>query len=149
MTCWYAKKSLDYLLKTLYTAFWNDLTDAGADSDSDLDSSDVGDAENKEPSGEASDSSDAGQGSEEPADAGDAPEGEEGEEEVVDDLQDGVENEDIDLEEILKALTEEDEEEGFFKCEEKAGYDVENGLESTCRCSEKSGEGDSATIGQE
>ena len=84
----------------------DDLTDAGADSDSDLDSSDVGDAENKEPSPEASDSSDAGQGSEEPADAGDSAEGEEGEEEVVDDLQD----EDIDLEEILKALTEEDEE---------------------------------------
>ena len=93
----------------------DDLTDAGADSDSDIDSSDVGDADNKEPSGEASDSSDVGQGSEEPADSGDAAEGEEGEEEVVDDLQDNVQkdgnpaNEDIDLEEILRALSEEDE----------------------------------------
>jgi len=93
----------------------DDLTDAGADSDSELDSSDVGDADNKEPSGEASDSSDVGQGSEEPADSGDAAEGEEGEEEVVDDLQDNVQkdgnpaNEDIDLEEILRALSEEDE----------------------------------------
>ena len=103
----------------------DDLTDAGADSDSDLDSSDVGDAENKEPSGEASDSSDAGQGSEEPADAGDAPEGEEGEEEVVDDLQDGVENEDIDLEEILKALTEEDEEEGVSEDAEELKNELE------------------------
>jgi hypothetical protein len=84
----------------------DDLTDAGADSDSDLDSSDVGDAENKEPSPEASDSSDAGQGSEEPADGGEEAAGEEGEEEVVDDLQD----ENIDLEQILKALTEDDEE---------------------------------------
>ena len=103
----------------------DDLTDAGADSDSDLDSSDVGDAENKEPSGEASDSSDAGQGSEEPADAGDAPEGEEGEEEVVDDLQDGVENEDIDLEEILKALTEEDDEEGVSEDAEELKNELE------------------------
>ena len=93
----------------------DDLTDAGADSDSDIDSSDVGDADNKEPSGEASDSSDVGQGSEEPADSGDAAEGEEGEEEVVDDLQDNVQkdgdsvDEDIDLEEILRALSEEDE----------------------------------------
>ena len=93
----------------------DDLTDAGADSDSELDSSDVGDADNKEPSGEASDSSDVGQGSEEPADSGDAAEGEEGEEEVVDDLQDNVQkdgdsvDEDIDLEEILRALSEEDE----------------------------------------
>ena len=93
----------------------DDLTDAGADSDSELDSSDVGDADNKEPSGEASDSSDVGQGSEEPADSGDAAEGEEGEEEVVDDLQENVQkdgnpaNEDIDLEEILRALSEEDE----------------------------------------
>ena len=102
----------------------DDLTDAGAESDSDLDSSDVGDAENKEPPPEASDSSDAGQGSEEPADAGDSAEGEEGEEEVVDDLQDGVENEDIDLEEILKALTEDDEE-----AEEEDAEALKNELE--------------------
>ena len=98
----------------------DDLTDAGAESDSDLDSSDVGDAENKEPSPEASDSSDAGQGSEEPADGGEEAAGEEGEEEVVDDLQD----EDIDLEEILKALTEDDEE-----AEEEDAEALKNELE--------------------
>ena len=101
------------------------------DSDETLDSSDIGDAENKEPSGEASDSSDVGQGSEEPADAdapaagSENPEDEKGQpadeaslaessddplappqEDAVSDVE-----EEIDLEEIIKALQEEEGEE--------------------------------------
>ncbi len=101
------------------------------------DSSDIGDGDNKEPSADSSDSSEVGQGSEEPA-AADAPAAghENSEDEEVDDLvevngvtyskvaeQDDFEarngdleqnestEEDIDLEEILKALSEQDDEE--------------------------------------
>jgi len=101
------------------------------DSDETLDSSDIGNAENAAPSAEASDSSDVGQGSEEPA-AADAPaagsenpEDEKGQpadeaslaessddplappqEDAVTDVE-----EEIDLEEIIKALQEEEGEE--------------------------------------
>ena len=108
-------------------------------------SSDIGDAENKV-ADDAADSSDIGQGSEEPA-AADAPAAghENSEDEEVDDLvevngiryqkvaeqdewearngdlevDEGEDGEDIDLEEILKALSEQDEEE-----EEKAEEQV-------------------------
>ena len=101
------------------------------DSNETLDSSDIGNAENTEPSAEASDSSDVGQGSEEPA-AADAPEagsenpedekGEPADEaslaESTDDplappQEDAVTDveEEIDLEEIIKALQEEEGEE--------------------------------------
>ena len=108
-----------------------DTTAPDNDSNETLDSSDIGDAENKEPSDEASDSSDVGQGSEEPA-AADAPEAgsenpedEKGEpadeaslaessddplappqEDAVTDVE-----EEIDLEEIIRALQEEEHEE--------------------------------------
>ena len=101
------------------------------DSDETLDSSDIGNAENAEPSAEASDSSDVGQGSEEPADAdspeagSENPEDEKGEPadeaslaESADDplappQEDAVTDveEEIDLEEIIKALQEEEGEE--------------------------------------
>ena len=105
-------------------------------------SSDIGDADNKV-NDEAGDSSDVGQGSEEPA-AADAPDHgkENSEDEVVDDLVEvnGVkyakvkeqdefearngdlevnEEDDIDLEEILKALSEGDDEEEGEKAEEQ------------------------------
>jgi len=102
-------------------------------------SSDIGDADNKV-NDEAGDSSDVGQGSEEPSDADAPAAGQENkEDEVVDDLvevngvkyqkvqeeegdDEGEEaNEDIDLEEILKALSEGDDEE-----EEKAEEQVSN-----------------------
>jgi hypothetical protein len=101
------------------------------DSDETLDSSAIGNAENSEPSAEASDSSDVGQGSEEPADAdspeagSENPEDEKGEPadeaslaESADDplappQEDAVTDveEEIDLEEIIKALQEEEGEE--------------------------------------
>ena len=101
------------------------------DSDETLDSSAIGNADNTEPSAEASDSSDVGQGSEEPADAdspeagSENPEDEKGEPadeaslaESADDplappQEDAVTDveEEIDLEEIIKALQEEEGEE--------------------------------------
>jgi len=108
-----------------------DTTSPDNDSDETLDSSDIGNAENAAPSAEASDSSDVGQGSEEPA-AADAPEagsenpedekGESADEatlaESSDDplappQEDAVTDveEEIDLEEIIKALQEEEHEE--------------------------------------
>jgi len=91
-----------------------DLDTASDDNDSDLDSSDIGNSDNKEPSGEASDSSNIGQGSEEPSDSSDSAEGSEDDNnEVVDDLVEGDEDDEdnIDLEEVLKALSEDDSEE--------------------------------------
>jgi len=101
------------------------------DSDETLDSSDIGNAENAEPSAEASDSSDVGQGSEEPA-AADAPEAgsenpedekgqpadeaslaESSDDPLAPPQEDAVTDveEEIDLEEIIKALQEEEGEE--------------------------------------
>ena len=108
-----------------------DTTSPDDDSKDTLDSSDVGDAENKEPSPEASDSSDVGQGSEEPAAADSPPAGSENPEdekgesadeaslaESSDDplappQEDAVTDveEEIDLEEIIRALQEEEHEE--------------------------------------
>jgi hypothetical protein len=108
-----------------------DTTSPDDDSKDTLDSSDVGDAENKEPSPEASDSSDVGQGSEEPAAADSPPAGSENPEdekgepadeaslaESSDDplappQEDAVSDveEEIDLEEIIRALQEEENEE--------------------------------------
>jgi hypothetical protein len=101
------------------------------DSNETLDSSDIGDAENKEPAPEASDSSDVGQGSEEPAEAdapaagSENPEDEKGqpadeaslaessEDPLAPPQEDAVSDveEEIDLEEIIKALQEEEGEE--------------------------------------
>jgi hypothetical protein len=101
------------------------------DSDETLDSSDIGNAENAAPSAEASDSSDVGQGSEEPA-AADAPEAgsenpedekgqpadeatlaESSDDPLAPPQEDAVTDveEEIDLEEIIKALQEEEHEE--------------------------------------
>ena len=100
------------------------------DSNETLDSSDIGDAENKEPAPEASDSSDVGQGSEEPAEAdapaagSENPEDEKGqpadeaslaessEDPLAPPQEDAVSDveEEIDLEEIIKALQEEEAE---------------------------------------
>ena len=101
------------------------------DSDETLDSSDIGNAENTAPSAEASDSSDVGQGSEEPA-AADAPEAgsenpedekgqpadeatlaESSDDPLAPPQEDAVTDveEEIDLEEIIKALQEEEHEE--------------------------------------
>ena len=101
------------------------------DSDETLDSSDIGNAENAAPSAEASDSSDVGQGSEEPA-AADAPEAgsenpedekgqpadeaslaESSDDPLAPPQEDAVTDveEEIDLEEIIKALQEEEGEE--------------------------------------
>jgi hypothetical protein len=108
-----------------------DTTSPDDDSKDTLDSSDVGDAENKEPSPEASDSSDVGQGSEEPAAADSPPAGSENPEdekgepadeaslaESSDDplappQEDAVSDveEEIDLEEIIRALQEEEHDE--------------------------------------
>ncbi len=100
------------------------------DSDETLDSSDIGNAENAAPSAEASDSSDVGQGSEEPA-AADAPEAgsenpedekgqpadeaslaESSDDPMAPPQEDAVTDveEEIDLEEIIKALQEEEAE---------------------------------------
>jgi len=108
-----------------------DSLSADNDSNETLDSSNIGNAENAAPSAEASDSSDVGQGSEEPADA-DAPEAgsenpEDGKGESADEAslaestddplappqEDAVTDveEEIDLEEIIKALQEEEGEE--------------------------------------
>ena len=88
------------------------------------DSSDIGDADNKEPSTDSSDSSKVGQGPE--SEGSDKPEGSENSEDTkVESTPDAgtsveddepakeaeVDTEDIDLEEVLKALSEEDEEE--------------------------------------
>jgi len=82
-----------------------------------LDTSAVGDAENKEPSDSASDSSDIGQGSEEPSDASDESEGSENDDDTVikepvtenEDAEEmSDEDEEIDLDEIIKALDEEE-----------------------------------------
>ncbi len=123
-----------------------DTTSPDNDSDETLDSSDIGNAENAAPSAEASDSSDVGQGSEEPA-AADAPaagsenpEDEKGEpadeaslaessddplappqEDAVTDVE-----EEIDLEEIIKALQEEEGEEE----EEEAAVEQVSKLQS-------------------
>jgi len=82
-----------------------------------LDTSAVGDAENKEPSDSASDSSDIGQGSEEPSDASDESEGSENDDDTVikepvtenEDAEEmSDEDEEIDLDEVIKALDEEE-----------------------------------------
>ena len=88
-------------------------------------SSEIGDADNKVKA-DAADSSDVGQGSEEPSDSADAPAGKENEDdEVVENTDKSTDDplappqedavtdveEDIDLEEVLKALSEEDDEE--------------------------------------
>ena len=108
-----------------------DTTSPDNDSDETLDSSDIGNAENAAPSAEASDSSDVGQGSEEPA-AADAPEAgsenpedekgqpadeaslaESSDDPLAPPQEDAVTDveEEIDLEEIIKALQEEEHEE--------------------------------------
>ena len=123
-----------------------DTTSPDDDSKDTLDSSDIADAENKEPSPEASDSSDVGQGSEEPAAADSPPAGSENPEdekgepadeatlaESSDDplappQEDAVTDveEEIDLEEIIKALQEEEHEEE----EEEAAVEQVSKLQS-------------------
>ena len=116
------------------------------DSDETLDSSDIGNAENAAPSAEASDSSDVGQGSEEPA-AADAPEAgsenpedekgqpadeaslaESSDDPLAPPQEDAVTDveEEIDLEEIIKALQEEEHEEE----EEEAAVEQVSKLQS-------------------
>ena len=90
------------------------------------DSSEIGAGDNKVDD-DSADSSEVGQGSEEPSDSADEPEGEEDDNlEVVDDLTEGEDEEDveeeIDLEEILRALSEQDEDEEEEAAEEQVKH---------------------------